>query len=52
LAANSAGVNLTTKVKLSYGQQQKQFKIIHLRLSEAYGTRVELHDGRGIIRGT
>ncbi len=22
------------------------------RLSEAYGTRVELHDGRGIIRGT
>jgi hypothetical protein len=43
---------LTTKVKLSYGRQQKQFKIIHLRLSEAYGTRVELHDGRGIIRGT
>ena len=121
---------MTTKVKLSYGRQQKQFRIIHpyfsmlydaehgrinlalcgdimpsrrlavyrepeflalrevsrgadacfanlesmvirygegtpairklgkilldrvARLSEAYGTRVELHDGRGIIRGT
>src|SRR5580765_6775410 len=36
LAANSVGVNLTTKVKLSYGRPQKQFKIIHLYFSMLY----------------
>lgn len=56
--ANACFANLESMV-IRYGEGtpaiRKLGKILLdrvARLSEAYGTRVELHDGRGIIRGT